>query len=196
MLVKKKQLLTATLLIALVAAVSVNWYYTNNPVKITEDTSTSENININLGDTLLVGGKIQNENNDEETTLQSTQVLSGSVNDSTYFADAKMKRDKAYDEAVEEIEEMLQNENLTNEEINKISESVNSFKDILKLQTDTENIISAKTGGECLVIINNGTAQVILQKGTLNDTVVLQITDIFEKNAQISAENLTIIETK
>jgi hypothetical protein len=37
---------------------------------------------------------------------------------------------------------------------------------------------------------------VILEKNTLNDTVILQITEIIEKNTNISAKNLTIIEAK
>ncbi|MGN1418910.1 MAG: SpoIIIAH-like family protein, partial [Acutalibacteraceae bacterium] len=70
------------------------------------------------------------------------------------------------------------------------------FKNELQAETDTENLIKAKTAGECLVIINDSSAQVILPKGTLNDSVLIQITEIFEKNTDISAENLTIIETK
>ena len=49
---------------------------------------------------------------------------------------------------------------------------------------------------ECLVIINDGSCQVILEKNTLNDLLILQITEIIEKNTEISSENLTIIEAK
>ena len=36
----------------------------------------------------------------------------------------------------------------------------------------------------------------VLEKNTLNETIILQITEIIEKNTHISAENLTIIELK
>ena len=66
----------------------------------------------------------------------------------------------------------------------------------VKAETDAENLIKAKVTGECLVIINNDSCQVILEKNTLNDALILQISEIIEKNANISAENLTIIELK
>ena len=59
-----------------------------------------------------------------------------------------------------------------------------------------KNLIKAKTSSRCVVIINDGTCQVVMEKNSLNDTVILQITEIIEKNTNISAENLTIIETK
>jgi len=37
---------------------------------------------------------------------------------------------------------------------------------------------------------------VILEKNTLNDTLILQITEIIEKKTDIFSENLTIIELK
>lgn len=44
------------------------------------------------------------------------------------------------------------------------------------------------------MIINNGTVEVIVAKGTLNDTVILQIKEIVLKQTGFSAENITIVE--
>ena len=73
---------------------------------------------------------------------------------------------------------------------------ISDYHDQLKSETDCENLISAKTSKECLVVINDGACQVILEKNTLNDLLILQITEIIEKNTEISSENLTIIELK
>ena len=73
---------------------------------------------------------------------------------------------------------------------------LSDYQNDMKVQTDTENLISAKTGNECLVVINGESCQVIMEKNTLNDTLVLQITEIIQKNTQILPENLTIIELK
>ena len=73
---------------------------------------------------------------------------------------------------------------------------LSDFQSTIKAETDSENLIAAKIAGECLVVINEGTCQVILQKNTLNEHVILQITEIIEKNTEISSENLTIIELK
>ena len=66
----------------------------------------------------------------------------------------------------------------------------------MKVQSDTESLISAKTGSDCVVVINGEACQIIMEKNSLNDTVILQITEIIEKNTNISAKNLTIIEAK
>ena len=54
MIFKSKQILTATLIVALGAAVAVNWYYTNSPENSEE--ITTQAVSGNLGDSLYVGG--------------------------------------------------------------------------------------------------------------------------------------------
>ena len=41
MVIKSKQILTATLVIALAAAVAVNWYFTNNPDVLSGEAGTT-----------------------------------------------------------------------------------------------------------------------------------------------------------
>ena len=113
-----------------------------------------------------------------------------------FFAEAKIKRKQAHDEITDKIEDMAENEDIDSDTKNKIAILLSDFKDDIKTETDTENLISAKTGSQCLVVINDGTCQVILEKNTLNDLLILQITEIIEKNTEISSENLTIIEAK
>ncbi|MBQ7118202.1 MAG: SpoIIIAH-like family protein, partial [Clostridia bacterium] len=79
---------------------------------------------------------------------------------------------------------------------NKLTVMLEDYQKDMKVQTDAENLISATTGNDCLVIINGDTCQVILEKNTLNDTLILQISEIIEKNTDIFSENLTIIELK
>lgn len=198
MLAKKKQILTATLLIALVAAVAVNWYYTR-PGTTTQDgyTSQSENSAAAPGDTVLVAGTV--ENSEEALSQNEEQAKQAQLDEKAaqeYFAEAKLKRTNTHDEVITQIEKVLSSDNFSQEDKSRITQSLLDYKAALEAETDCENLIKAKVGGECLVIINDANAQVVLQKGLLNDTVLLQITEIFEKNTNISAENLTIIETK
>lgn len=182
---KKKQLLTATLVIALGAAVAVNWYYTKNPIDITEEPTSYGEVSGNLGESLAVDGSA--EQSDE---IEAQSVMA----DASFFTNERLKRDEVYDEISDNIEEMAQKENLTQEESAKITQLLEAFARNMKSQSDTESLISAKTGSDCIVVINGESCQVIMEKNTLNDTVILQITDIIEKNTNISAKKLTIIE--
>ena len=190
MLIKKKQILTATLLIALTAAVAVNWYYTNNsPIVGTTDTSEESS----LGDTLLVAGTV---NNEENVSSVGDETSESTLSANNYFSQAKLKRSQSHDEIIEEIEDFIEDDSLSTENKNEISLMLSDFKDNIKRENDIENLINAKAGSQVLVVINDGTGSVVVEKGVLNDTLIMQITDIFEKNTGISAENLTIIEAK
>ncbi len=187
MIVKKRQLLTATLIIALGAAVAVNWYYTDND-NIQPDTSgiTTVSVSGNLGDSLLVNGTV------------SSQVTQSDENSSSYeyFADAKITRNQTNDKIADKINEIADKDSFSTDDKEKIIKLLNEYKSVLKSQTDSENLIKAKTGSDCIVVISEDSCQVIMEKNSLNDTVIMQISEIIEKNTNISAENLIIIESK
>ena len=190
MLIKKKQLLTATLMVALTAAVAVNWYYTNNtPISGNENVSQESY----AGDSLLVAGTVKSEDN--EINADELSAVNASASD-TYFSQAKLKRDQSHDEIIDEIEDFADDDSIGQDEKSKVIQMLDEFKSNIKKESDIENLINAKAPGQVLVVINDGTGSVVVEKGVLNDTLVMQITDIFEKNTGISAENLTIIEAK
>jgi len=158
----------------------------------------------NLGDTLFVAGTtVKNDDGTTEEEATESELVNKEVKTETesaeaseYFSQAKLKRTQAYDEVVANIEKMISQENLSSAEKNKITVMLSDYQNDMKVQTDAENLISAKTGNECMVIINGDNCQVILEKNTLNDTLILQITEIIEKKTDIFSENLTIIELK
>ncbi len=202
MLIKKRQVLTATLIIALFAALTVNWYFTGPSSQKAETTSAEEAVTGNLGDTLLVAGTTETSKNSNKEENEAGSVNEKSDDnekiseDKEYFSNAKLKRTRAYDEVIENIKNILNSDKLESGEKNKISVMLSDYQNDMKVQIDAENLISAKTGKECLVVINGENCQVILEENTLNDTLILQITEIIEKNADIYSENLTIIELK
>ena len=187
--VKKKQLLTATLIIALGAAVAVNWFYNSKNLNNNGETGyTNQSVSGNLGDSILVAGTVEyTENKDTDEDKKDSNA---------YFSQAKLKRSEANDEILDLIDALTENETLSALDITKLTTSFEEYKRVIKSQTDAENLIYAKTGSECIVIINGNTCQVIMEKNTLNDTVIFQISEIIEKNSNISAENLSIIEIK
>lgn len=180
----KRQLVMATLVVALGAAVFVNWYYTkpdaqgvNAGLQVAETTVASANeTQANLGDALQVDAKPKNE--------------------SEYFAKAKLNRTEAHDKALEELNNVIKDSKSSAAAIKSATETLNSLSKSIKLETDIENLIKSKVSGECLVIINDKSAQVVVSKGSLKDNVLVQIQDIVMKQTGFSDENITIIEAK
>ena len=189
MVFKSKQILSATLIIALGAAVAVNWYYRNSATLDEENTTAIEEVSGNLGDSLYVGATTAVAENTETTDVTD-------VNAKDYFSEAKLKRTQNHDKIIDEFEKIISDGKIDSDTKTQLMTMLSDFQKTIKTETDTENLITAKISSKCLVVINEGACQVILQKNTLNEHVILQITEIIEKNTKISSENLTIIELK
>lgn len=200
MLIKKKQLLSATLVVALGAAVAVNWYYSEPLSEYETTTSTYEEVEGALGDSIYVAGTTsasEEENGDSEDEEQTQSVsVTMSEEEQEYFARAKLERETSHDEIIDNIQAFLENDNLSQSDKTEIQEMIDEFTLQIKAETDIQTLITAKTSSECIVIISDESIQVIMQQNTLTDTILLQIGEIIENNTDISAENLIIIEAK
>lgn len=193
MIFKKRQVLMAALVVALGAAVFVNWYYTkqpqtvqtNSPVSSTQqDTENQEAATAgNLGDAQFVSGTLPSSEN--KTT-----------DEPEYFVQAKLDRTVAHDKAKETLQQTIDSSTADAESKKAASEALEKLSANIKKETDTENLIKAKISSGCVVVIDNGKAQVIVEKGKLNDTVVLQIKEIVIQQTGFTVENITIIEAK
>lgn len=192
MIFKKRQVLMAALVVALGAAVFVNWYYTkqpqtvqtNSPVSSTQqDTENQEAATAgNLGDAQFVSG-----------TLPSSE---NKTDEPEYFVQAKLDRTVAHDKAKETLQETIDSSTADAESKKAATQALEKLSANIKKETDTENLIKAKISSGCIVVIDNSKAQVIVEKGKLNDTVVLQIKEIVIQQTGFTVENITIIEAK
>lgn len=193
MIFKKRQVLMAALVAALGAAVFVNWYYTkqpqtvqtNSPVSSTQQNTENQEAATagNLGDAQFVSGTLPSSEN--KTT-----------DEPEYFVQAKLDRTVAHDKAKETLQQTIDSSTADAESKKAASEALEKLSANIKKETDTENLIKAKISSGCVVVIDNGKAQVIVEKGKLNDTVVLQIKEIVIQQTGFTVENITIIEAK
>lgn len=180
---KKRQILAASLLIALAAAVTVNWYYSRSVPETTTDPSQPPM----LGDTVLVAGT--NVENAEETTGASVEEA-----DAAAFSKLELKQTEARDRLEEKIEAVLSTEQLDEAAQQEIRSLLEQYRAQTETRTNCETLISAKVGGRAIVLLDADAGRVIVERGRLNDQTTLQITEIMQTNAHISPENLTILE--
>lgn len=168
----KKQVLFFGLLVALAAAVYVNWYYTKPLSQIEngapEQTTAAENL-----------GEVQYVN----------------AQNSTYFDAAVLKRSQAHDDAKAAFQSVIESNEADEESKKSAREGLEELAENIKQEADIENLITAKSGGKCLVTIGES-VEVILEKGTLNDQVAIQIKEIIVNKTEISAEKITLVELK
>lgn len=185
MVVRKRQIIAAALVLALGSAVFINWYYNRPSVKSANARPSVEaidNTGGNLGDAQLVNS----------SGVSESAVATGKSSD--YFASAKLRRNSAHDKAAETLNKVIKDSSSDASAVKEATAALKALSNAIKLESDIEALIKAKTGGDCVVIINNNSAEVIVAKGALNDTVILQIKEIVLKQTGFSAENITIVE--
>lgn len=174
-IIKRRQLILATLVVALGAAVFVNWYYTgNNSLSPTDETTLADYVQ-NLGEAKYVNAEGQS---------------------SDYFSETRLAHKKSNDEAIDKLNKSLENVASGTEEAKVIAEQIDELTEQIKTEESLTNLITSKVGGECLVMINNGAAQIVVQKGLLNDDTALQIMDVVTRNSQLDPTKVTMSEPK
>lgn len=171
--ISKKQIIFAGLLIALCAAVYVNWYYTK-PISEINDGAAKETT--------------------EAQNLGEAQYVNATGSED-YFESAKLNRSKAHADAQDALNKVIESDSADEESKAQAREKLNALAQNIQNEADIENLITAKTGGHVLVSIGD-TVEVILEKGTLNDTTALQIKEIVVNKTQISSEKITLVEAK
>ena len=187
---KKRQILAASLAVALAMAVAVNWYYTKaKPDAGTPDGESQLEVQGDLGDSMLVAGTTDGE-------TENADAIETAAKAKQYFSDAKLRQSQYRDEVKDEIEALMESDKMDDAGKQKLLSMLSDFDTRQKQQTDCEALIKAKLGGECVVVISDDTAQVVVEPGTVNENTSLQIAEIVAKAAKITADNLTIIEAK
>ncbi|MBQ8183577.1 MAG: SpoIIIAH-like family protein [Clostridia bacterium] len=174
LIIKRRQLILGTLVVALGAAVFVNWYYTNNGKDKIADTKGESEYVQNLGEAQYVNAQAAQED---------------------YVSEIKLNREKSRDEALDKLNKSLKNASSGSEEAKTITKSINALTKEIKLENDLETLISTKISGMCIAVVNGDSVQIVVEKGKLNESTALQITDIVTTNGGTAAENIKITET-
>ena len=189
MVIKKRQLLLATLIVALGAAVFVNWYYTKPDIESAGNTAATSGVSgeaqegANLGDArYVISSDVALE--DEVAQAQASE----------YFASAKLRRQTAHDEAAEALNDIIKDGSSNTEAVKDATAALKELADCMTLESDIENLISAKVGCENLVILNKGNAEIIVENGSLDDVTVVQIKEIAVKQTGYTADKIILIE--
>ncbi len=188
MLIKRRQLIMAALVVALGSAVFVNWYFTSAEGDIKGESNPTNEYVQNLGEAKYV-------NSDKVGTSDVTEKAEAAASKNTdYFASVKLKRTKAHDDALEKLKALLKEAPEGSKGAEEVAKEIESLSSTIKLEADIEALISAKLKCECVVMINGDNAEVVVKKGSLNDSAIMQIMDAFLTNTVIKAENIKISE--
>ena len=193
-LLKKRQLILATLVLALGAAVFINWYYTNPSVEADGKvmTQATQQGSVQQGN-VQPGG--QAAAGDDDHLGDSQYVHNPYVNqNSEYFAGVKLKRGAAHDEAKETLNDVITDPKASDKAVAEASKALQKLAERIKLESDCESLITAKTGSACLVTIGDSTAEAVLGGKPLEGAMALQIKEILVNKTGLPFDKITLVE--
>ncbi|MFU0833315.1 MAG: Sporulation protein [Oscillospiraceae bacterium] len=186
----KRQLVLAALVVALGAAVYLNWALSGNTQLPATDAVTSGR---ELGETLLVNAS-ESENSDATGEDSSAVDTSASVEGNDYFTSARLSREKARDEAVETLQKVINGSNQTEAAKQAATSQANVIAKNIVKEAEIENLIKAKGFADCVVFLQDDECSVVVKtkSNSQNDAIVIR--DIVADQAGISYDKIKIVE--
>ena len=184
----RRQLILTSLVLALGAAVYLNWHFSDDKGLAATDILHPQK---ELGEARYVNSsKSTSENKDTEPNINMSEETK------EFFAKAKMERQKTREAASDNIKKTLIEENSDEQIRSEASKQIEEMSKYIQQESNIENLIKAKGFGECLAFIQNGECSIIVNPGTLNDNSVITIRDIVSGQSNIPFEKIKITEAK
>lgn len=192
-----------TLAAALVVAVYLNWQYARTGVTLEEDAvnvaatvETEESVSAPIMDGLMTEAEAVSSANKNYGEAQLVSVANNSG--SKFFEEARLKRTKAHDEAMDAVQKALKSASLSAEEKKSYTQQLTGSLEDLNAENEIETLVRAKGFADCLCFLQSGRADltVMTSGDALTAAQVAQIRDIVLSKSNVTAQNITIVEVK
>lgn len=188
---------------ALVVAVYLNWQYARTGVTLEEDAvnvaaavETEEAVSAPIMDGLMTEAEAVSSANKNYGEAQLVSVANNSG--SKFFEEARLKRTKAHDEAMDAVQKALKSASLSAEEKKSYTQQLTGSLEDLNAENEIETLVRAKGFADCLCFLQSGRADltVMTSGDALTAAQVAQIRDIVLSKSNVTAQNITIVEVK
>ena len=144
LIIGKRQIVLATLVLGLGIAIYLNWEFSNTeePHKLVSSVDSIKN----YGEAEFVK-RDYNKSKEEETE----NVAAISTKSNEYFAQARLNRQKSRDESIEALKKMLDESGSDKQSKDKLIEEATALSKTIESEGKIENIIKAKGFSEVMV---------------------------------------------
>ena len=180
MIISKKHIVLSALVLALSVAVYLNWEY----VKINGD-SFENTSKVAVEGPAPTGDGTGGEDADAAAAYGEA-----------YFAEAKLSRTKARDEAADALKYMLEDANLTTDQMTQLTMEAASIAKSIETEGKIENLIKARGFAECMVYLEEDRIDVLVKCTDMTDSEAAQIKDVILGEVEVPDKNISIIEIK
>jgi stage III sporulation protein AH len=189
----KRQLVLAALVVALGAAVYLNWALAGN-TQLPATQALTSGSGRELGQTLLVNASGSSAASGASgSSAVKTGLTSGATD---YFSEARLSRQKARDSAVELLEKVLDDAKQSDTAKKEAVTQAGAIAQNTLKESSIENLIKAKGYSDCVVSLENGGCNVVVKTKASPQEDAVQIKDIVADQAGVSYDKIKIVEMK
>lgn len=198
MVLKKKEIIAASLVVLIGLAGYLNWSY-QDTVNVRDGESYIET-GKRLGEAQYVNSVEEVEENTDSENSSDTQTVSENVEtvsgDSGYFEQARLDKEKSRSKTLEILNETAQNENFDAEIRKKAGDKIILQAQNIEYENQIESIAKSKGYNEICVYSDEDKATVTVRKDGFSDEDAIRLTELTADNMKISAKNIKIVEVK
>ena len=176
----KRNMVAATVLLFVCAAVYLNWKYASGVTGGT--TEAGQKI---LGESTLV---------EETGTAGEAEETSADAGDD-YFASARLSRQQARDSAIALLREAAESETADVAVANEAAETIQVLAGYALAEAQIENLVTAKGYTDCVAFMGDGAVSVVVEaEGGLQAEDVAKITEIVLSETDYTTDQITVLE--
>lgn len=210
MVLKKKEIIAASLVVLIGVAGYLNWSY-QDTIRVQDGESYVET-GKKLGEAQYVNavGEVEetaegednsdaeetnaeNAENSSEDTAQTVETTSGSDN---YFEQARLNKEASRSKSLEILNNTAENESFDAEIRQKAGDKILAVANNVQKESEIESIAQSKGYSEICVYVDDSEANVMVRKDGFCDEDVVKLTAIVTEQLKISAQNVKIVEVK
>ena len=192
MLIKRKEIAAAALVVLIGCAGYLNWSY-QDTMKVRDGESYIET-GRRLGEAQLVSNETQVE--EDEKTFDGPEETLPPVKDAEYFEQARYERDNARSKATEMLEKTCSNQSFDEETRRKAGEKLIEVAESTGKEQEIESIARSKGYDDICVYVNGESATVTVRKDGFNESDALRLTEITQEQTGIDASGIRIVNTE
>ena len=112
----------------------------------------------------------------------------------SYFSSVQVSRQRTRDEAIEVLQSVVENAASTETAKNEALAQISALAEVMEAEANIETLIVAKGFEECVAVISDGSASIVVKSDGLLPAQISQINEIVYLEAGIEPVNVTIIE--
>ena len=202
MVLKKKEIIAASLVVLIGVAGYLNWSY-QDTIRVQDGESYVET-GKKLGEAQYVSSDTvaeetstdnaeQNNGEQAEETAVTVETASDSGN---YFEQAKMNKETSRSKSLEILNQTAENESFDADIRKKAGDKILEEANNVQKESEIESIAQSKGYSEICVYVDGSEANIMVRKDGFSDEDVVKLTSIATEQLKISAQNIKIVEVK